>query len=117
MEQLAVSLFDIDRIPPTLRRNLLQGKLELSNIIRILDKPAVVFTCDLLTAALTCDILRSNDRKLCDSPTEVFIKRSKWSRVPSNTVLTVLGPTNKARLNPDVFSVPEERVVLIPPPF
>lgn len=117
-ERLAVSLADLDRIDPSIRGSLLAGKLDLTKAIRVgqdrmEDVPAVVFSCDLLTAATVCDILRSHDRKVGDPPTGIYInKATSWSRVINSTVLTVL-VDGKARLNPAVF--PPNDVILSGP--
>lgn len=109
IEKLAVALADLDRVDPELRGPLLAGRLDLTTAIRvgadraIEDTPVVMFTCDLLTAATVCDILRSNDRKLGDQPTRLYIHRGQsWSRVNFNEILTVL-VAGKVKLNPLVF--------------
>lgn len=118
-ERLAVALTDLDRVPPEVRTHLLAGRLDLSQAIRVgqdrmEDVPAVVFSCDLLTAAIVCDMLRSNDRKVGDAPTGLYInKNQSWSRITNNTVLTVV-INGKAKLNPKVF--PSDAMVGTPPP-
>lgn len=119
-ERLAVALEDLDRVAPELRVKLLKGRLDLDNVLRHAGQhreeevPAVPFTCDLLTAAIACDVLRSNDRKLGDELTRVYVLReSRWTRVTSKTVLTVI-VEGKVRLNPEVFSI--DKVVGAPPP-
>lgn len=118
-ERLAVSLADLDRVAPALRAGLLAGKLDLSQAIRVgqdrmEDVPAVVFTCDLLTAATICDILRSHDRQHGDPPTGLYINKDRaWTRVTNGTVLTVI-VNGKVKLNPVVF--PAALTDAAPPP-
>ena len=118
-EKLAVSLVDLDRVAPALRAGLLGGKLDLSRAIRVgqdrtEDVPAVVFSCDLLTAATVCDILRSHDRQHGDPPTGLYICKDRaWVRVTNDTVLTVV-VGGKTRLNPAVF--PAALTDAAPPP-
>lgn len=110
-ERLAVSLTDLDRVPMELRGPMLAGKLDLTQAVRVgtdrvEDVPAVAFTCDLLTAATVCDLLRSNDRKRGDPPTGLYIcKDRSWTRITNSAVLTVLA-SGRVALNPAVF--PEE---------
>ena len=118
-ERLAVSLADLDRVAPELRAGLLGGKLDLSGVVRVgqdrmEDVPAVVFCCDLLTAATVCDILRSHDRQHGDPPTGIYINKDRaWTRVTNGTVLTVV-IDSKVLLNPAVFPVP--KIDGAPPP-
>jgi hypothetical protein len=111
-ESLAVNLFDLDRVDPTVRQILLAGKLDLTRVIRINpdrpDETAVAFTCDLLTAACICDVIRTHDRAAGDHPCRVYLRRSKaWERLPGAAVLSVLDD-GKAVLNPDLFGSPVE---------
>lgn len=106
--KLAIALPDLDRVSSEMRAKLLAGRLDLTQIIRVgqdrmEDVPAVVMTCDLLTAATICDILRSNDRQVGDPPTGLYLlKSTSWSRITNNTVLTVI-VDGKVALNPVVF--------------
>ena len=112
--RLALSLEDVDRMVPEMRARLLHGKLDLT-LIRVGPKsnvPAVAFSCDLLTAATICDIIRSEDRKAGDSPTGVWVLRKSWSRVSGNAVLTLVTDAG-IKLNPDAFS--EVPVSVLPP--
>lgn len=118
-ECLAVNLADLDRMDPALRGPLLHGKLDLkAGHIRVdprrVDEFAVGFTCDLLTAATLCDVVRSNDRKLRQSPTRVYLRRRvSWEQLPKDAVLTEVyetdevdafgNPRRTVRLNWDVF--------------
>lgn len=112
-EKLAINLFDLDRIEPSLRGPLLSSRLDLNRPIRTnwdraastTDEAAVVFICDLLTAAVVCDTIRSHDRKAGDFPTRLYIQRKTWARIPSHIVLTEL-VDGKCKLNPSFF--PEE---------
>ncbi len=77
-ERLALNLFDCDRIEPIVRQMMLGGKLVLEPI-RVDpqrgDEVGVEFSCDLLTAAALCDVIRSHDRELGDRPTRVYVFR------------------------------------------
>ncbi len=110
--KLAINLYDLDRIAPTLRTKLFSGRLDLSKPLstawdrtNIKEEVAVLFTCDLLTAAIICDTVRSHDRKAGDFPTRLYLKRKSWARIPSGVVLTALTEENKCVLNPKVFSL------------
>lgn len=114
-EKLAVLLADLDRVAPSLRTGLLGGKLDLKTAVRVADEvAAVMFTCDLLTAAAVCDLLRSEDRRCGNPPTAVYVRRDRaWAKLPGSAVLTVV-VRGEMRLNPVVFAV--EKVDDLPPP-
>lgn len=108
-EQLAVNLFDLDQLDSAIKGKLLAGKVDTRNPLRtdwdrknIDDEVALIFTCDLLEAALICDIIRNLNRKVNDRPTRLYIKRKEWSRIPSGIILTIKD-LNGTRLNPKVF--------------
>src|SRR5262245_17580199 len=67
--RVAINLYDLDHINPYIRTIALGGKLDLSETIYIggrddlPDEWAVVFSCDLRTAACLCDILRKEARE------------------------------------------------------
>lgn len=122
-EGLAVNLFDVtERIQDDeLRQRLLKGKLDTRRESLIeaksrdkLRETGAVFTCDLLTAALTCDLIRNNDRKAGDYPTRVYVRYATvWERVTAAVVLTeVVG--GKVILNPEVFPPQKKFVPLAP---
>lgn len=117
-ERLAVSVFDLDRLPPDVRRQMLGGKLDLRAVVRPdPDKPAttaLAFSCPLLEAALICDILRNNDRKLGDEPTKVYLYSGRgWAEIGPSTVLTSTDGGDLS-LCPSVFPPLEEPT---PPKF
>jgi len=119
--KLALNLFDTDRMAPELRSKLLAGKVNLKETVnvdldRVQTSVAIVFTCDLLTAALVIDIVRSEDRKVNGPLTRAYINRggTAWSRLPNNVVLTVAEAGKPTRLNPQIFAEKEEEVVLLP---
>lgn len=105
--RLAVNLYDLDRVEPLVRQMLLGGKMDLSNAVVTdrdrIDEAAVVFACDLLTAACVCDTLRSHDRVVKDYPTRVYVRRSTaWAKVPGHLHLAVV-VKDRCVLNPEVF--------------
>lgn len=65
---------------------------------------AVGFTCSLRDASILVDVLRSEDRKMGDPPTRVYIYKRPvgWKRLPKDAVLTVIMDA-KVHLNPKVF--------------
>lgn len=108
--RMAVCLTDLDRLDPAQRQRMLKGKLDLTKIVQVTlpDRrqpvPCVAFTCDLLTAALVCDLLRDGDSRCDDVPTRVYVlKRESWSRVPLDTRLTV-AECGKVVLNRSFFA-------------
>lgn len=117
--RLAVNLCDFERLSPAWRRDLGAAKLDLTQPILMdeaLDKEGqplrpdevgVAFRCDLLTAALTCDILRDRDRIAGRTDpsatiTRVYLLREKWSKVPADVMLTWL-VGGVVVLNSDLF--------------
>ena len=117
-ERLALNVFDLDRLDPVLRARLLKGRLDLRAVRPDPDRggeTAVAFSCDPLTAALICDLLRSEDRRAGDVPTRVYLRRNKvWVRLSASDVLTEVGEDGKATLSHDLF--PPEPVEYVPPP-
>ncbi len=121
-ERLGINLNDIDLIHPLMRQSLLKdgaGKpivdpMDTTWVDRSkADETSIPFTCDLLTAALVLDLVRSEARKANDPPIRAYIKRATaWERLPHAAVLTVVWD-GKSVLSPSIF--PEEkRVELIP---
>lgn len=106
-EQLAVNVFDLDRLEPSVRALMLAGKLD-GSLIRIdperPDEAGAVLSCDLLAAACLLDVIRSQDRKAGDYPTRVYLKKRTWSRIPSDAILTLL-VDGTLMLNPAYFGV------------
>ena len=119
-ERLAIRLDDVDKLPPEVRVGLLAGRLDLDKILRVgqgeraEDIPAVEFTCPLLEAALVCDMVRSYNRKVGDSPSEVYLHRgndqSRYVRVIYADTLTVV-VAGKPALNPKLF--PKDRIQVV----
>ena len=116
-EKLAINIFDIDRLDPTIRHNLLKGKLatDRTAVLRLdkehLHETALPFTCGLLTAGAICDIIRGIDRRMGDSPTRVYVfKGLNWTKVPFNKLLTVV-KDSQAVLNPAIFPPTKSDVV------
>ncbi len=110
-EQLAICLFDIDRVDPLIRQMLLGGKLE-AKALRMdehrPDETAVLFVCSLLDAATTCDIVRNHDRQHGDPPTRVWLRKSpehSWIRQPGHAVFSVVNG-NGLELHPWTFPPP-----------
>lgn len=120
-ERLAVNLEDVERIDPSIRAQMIAGKIDAKTTIQMpqfstTDEGAiaVAFVCDALTAATICDVLRSNDRACGDQPTRIYINKGKgWTRVSGVTALTVV-VDDDVQLNPSVFE--QSAVVTGPPP-
>lgn len=124
MEQLAINLYDLDRLDPDTRQKLLKGRVSPnSRPIKMdwdrkdaKDEVAILLEGSLLENALCCDIIRDLDVKAGDFPTRLYIKRQEWSRIPSGLRLTIITgePSNwKTKLNPDIFKI--EALPLTPP--
>ncbi len=107
-ERLAINLFDIGRVDLGVLRLVLGGKLDLRKeaairISKLAEDTAVPFTCDLLTAAIACDVLRSENRKLGENPIRIYLAKpgGNWSRLGGNEVLTIT--EGGVALDPRVF--------------
>lgn len=116
--RLAIDLKDLDRLDPVIRTRLLKGRLDLANPIQIskdraIPDHAIPFSCGLLSAATICDIIRSEDRKSGDFPTQLYIYKTTWNRIPSHVALTIQ-VKGSVKLNPTIF--PAVAVTLIIPP-
>lgn len=110
--ELAISLMDLKQIAPELRTKLaLISLLDMRKeaIVQVPDgdelDAGVVFTCDLLHGALTCDIIRKHDRDAKTKPCRVYVRRLEktWKRVPSKTLLTSV-KDGRPLLSPVVFT-------------
>ena len=121
-ERLAINLFDLDSVHPHLKVKLLNGRMDLKrdNIIRIdpdkTDETAVPLVGDLLTVAVACDILRSENRREGDKVVRIYLnKGGNWIKLPSAAILThrIEG---ELTLDPEIF--PSARACLPdkPPP-
>lgn len=107
--QIAVNLFDLDRVGEEMRTLMFGKSLKPTPIV--IDKNdetevAVPFSCGLLRAAMMCDVVRGTDRKCGDPPTRVYLKRkTTWTKVSGQALLTVVDDEEKCRLNPKMFKV------------
>ena len=110
--ELAVNLWDVERIPAELQPTLLAGALNLDSAVRLGNGPedtGLVFTCELLKAACICDMMRSHDRQVGDKPTRVYYNKGRgWRSVPSGATLTIVRSYRKGErgveLNPLLFT-------------
>lgn len=116
--KLAICLYDLDRVDPTIRGALLGGKLDLSKPILTdpdrMDETAVAFRCDLLSAACIIDTIRAHDFLAGDHPTRCYLSRTgkTWTKLPGRVVLS-RAVKGKISLSPDVFGVEDRSVELI----
>lgn len=119
-ESIAISLEDTsDRMTDEMRQRLLAGRLELQKWIRLGNMEAAAqFTCDLLTAATVCDIVRSHDREVGDEPTRVYVRRgTAWNRLAAAAVLTTVEPSGAVALSSAIFpSRPRAEAAAAPKP-
>ncbi len=119
--RLGINLFDLQRMPATLRDGLLGGKLALRKDALVIagddpDETVVPLTCDLLTAALALDLVRSHDRRHSEDPTRVYLFRKAWTRLPGAAVLTLdRGEGLPVILSPEWF--PDSVEVVEPKPL
>lgn len=94
--RLAVNIADLTRVDPLVCELLLAGKLDPARRVvrtdpRRLDEAAVELTCDLLTAACACDVLREHDRRAGDHPCRVYVRAAEaWRKLPHGAVLTMV---------------------------
>lgn len=101
--RIAVNLVDLERVDPLLRQILLGGKLDVDRLVMVGKEVAVAFTCDLLTAAATCEGLRLFDGKADRYPTRVYVNRGQaWVKL-SGTDKLVRVEGNKCALDRDTF--------------
>jgi hypothetical protein len=114
-QRLALNLWDLDRVAPDLMERLgPQLDLGRDSVVRVgtakdredrFADTAVPFRCDLLSAAMICDVLRATDRKFNDAPTRIYLLRDgKWRRLVGDAVLSVVDG-GKVQLNPAIFKV------------
>lgn len=112
--RIAINLDDLDRMPDVIRRKLLAGKVAVKpiRVNSINDETAVPFTCDDLTAACICDLIRSNDAKLEETPTRVYLKRGAgWNRLRTEDSLSIL-IDGRPMLSPALFGTKLEAIPL-----
>lgn len=114
-ERLAINMWDLSHLHPTMKVGFLGGKIDPTQPIWIdRDKPdetILEFVCNLFSAAVACDLLRSECRRSKEASVRVYLKRAEaWSRLPSTAILTVL-EGKRFVLNPEWFP---RKVKLIP---
>ena len=101
--------FDLDRLAPQLRSSVVAPRLDLTKPIDMSydrkneTEVAVQFSCDLLSAAIICDTLRSHDRAAGDTPTRLYLFKKAWTRIASHVVLTTQDDDGRCRLSHEVF--------------
>lgn len=117
-ERLAINVDDLDRLDDHTKLKLVahlevtpQEYLKIDKD-RAEPEAALAFDCQLLQAALMCDMLRHYDRKAGDKPTRVYAFKAKvWTRVPTNVTLTrVRHEGAKPELNPLFWDVKIEPI-------
>lgn len=115
--KVAINLFDLQRLQSGVRSPLLRGKLDLKAPTMRAgggDEVGAVFRCDLLTALLVCDIIRSHDVRDGRSQTRVYAtdRNGRWYRLPDEAALTIKS-TEGMIPNPTFFA--NELSVVAPP--
>ncbi len=122
VERLAINIPDISRMDEFVRQQALGGKIHSSPIHidkNVVDEIGVEFSCDLLTAAALCDIIRDGDRKRLEYPTRVYLNkgttRSVWVRLPQDIMLSIV-EKGECKLNPKVFPEQLELAPITPLP-
>lgn len=124
-EKLAVNLIDLDRLPPlSMEKMILPYTIKKAiQCGQTKEDVGIEFNCDLLQAAVICDMIRSEDHKSGDTPTRLYLfNGSIWKRLSDEAVLTRVscppGSLNgpKISLHPQVFDVPTVAMTAPPPP-
>ena len=119
---LALSLFDLDHLDPAYVGMVLQGKVSGGGVARPdPDDPkqaAAVLNCELLTACIAADLLRSELRRECGEAKALrcWIKRDGWVRLPNFRPLS-LTVEGEVALNPALFEPELPVKPAVPPPF
>lgn len=108
-ERVAVALEDLDRLDKQFKLNLLAGRLDLSTIVEPAKGVAcVVFSCDIISAAIVADLIRSDDRKNARTPSAIYMERNTvWSAMKPDDVWTVV-VNDLIHLNPLIFPAPSD---------
>jgi hypothetical protein len=108
-EQLAINLFDLDKLETTLRLFVTGGKLDFKRPVRVgeaVAETAIPFSCELLEAATACDVLQGELRKVKLDPVRVYLLKAafeaNWVKLPVATQFTLIHG-NEVILNPQVF--------------
>lgn len=118
--RLGINITDLDRHKGIMLDLLLRDKLDLTSSPLILDKDrfdeaCVIFTCDVVTAAAACDIVRGKDRRLKQLPTRCYFQvKDAWNKLPHEAVLTkVVG--SEVKLNEKWFPRESKRRDVVVP--
>lgn len=91
-EELAINFLDLEKIHPELHAKLqLSQRLDVDNLLKVEGGKSIAlkFTCPLLTAAIICDIMRSQCKKAGEPIIRVYLKRSDaWTKLSDSAILT-----------------------------
>ncbi len=114
-EKLSLNVYDLNNLDSLLRAKLLGGKLDKDNPVLIdrndESETAIILTADLLVSATVCDIIRSEDRRLNETPTRVYLHRNgSWTKLPRSVLLTII-ENGKVILNPEIFT---QEIIITP---
>lgn len=109
-DRLGVNIFDINLIPDELRLRLKIGEKVNTTPIWVdrnnSTEYCLEFTCDITHAATLCDIMRKWCKDNNERPTRVYIfKKSVWTKLPQDTILTVVNRAGKVELNDEIFNI------------
>ena len=120
---VAVNLWDLDRVHPEIVRLVLAGKVsgDKAAIFKVADRhedTAVPFICDPKTAAMACDVLRSECRRCEVRAVRVYVSPdgARWVRVPERGVLTWVDGDGITHLSPEFFPTGERPEPVAPVP-
>lgn len=90
-ERLAINLIDIDRLSPTIMRAVIVPHTikKAVQVGEAVSDVGIEFSCDLLHAATICDVIRSDDRKMGDPITRIYLFNGRsWKKLPDEAILT-----------------------------
>ncbi len=116
-EKLAINIADRERLEESVRvkvAKIVDASQPVWMDRNREDERAVVFCCDLLMAALACDVVREADLQAKRERTRVYVRKGAWSKVPGTMRLTVV-VNGKPRLNPAVFNVEVVPIRMVAP--
>lgn len=113
--RLGVNIADLEGLDRQLRLLATKGKLDLSGVHRGPEDEdrLLAFLCPDLEAALACDIVRSEGRRVGGQPCRCYLRRGgRWVLLPNDAVLTrrSRGDAGPMELNPRWF--PEAAAVV-----